>query len=230
MRAARAWAGVTTAALLGTGLASCEVGPIYQPPVVIEAPHSWGAEPRVPSRTVAAEGQVDLRWWKSFRDPELTSLVERLATQNLDLKTAAERVIQGVAQRQVTAAQGLPSVDGQATYQRVRDSATGVITLTEPAPGAPLEYNLFQAGLTSSWELDLFGRVRRAVEAADANTLASVESRHDVALAAIAELAQSTCSYGETRLGSESWSAMSGSRRRMRLWCRTASAMASRLR
>jgi len=58
-------------------------------------------------------------------------------------------------------------------------------------PGASVEYALFRDGLTSSWELDLFGRVRRAVEAADASTLAAVENRHGVALAAVAELAQS---------------------------------------
>jgi outer membrane protein TolC len=55
--------------------------------------------------------------------------------------------------------------------------------------GAPAEYALFRDGLTSSWQLDLFGRVRRAVEAADAATLAAVENRHGVALAAVAELA-----------------------------------------
>jgi NodT family efflux transporter outer membrane factor (OMF) lipoprotein len=60
-----------------------------------------------------------------------------------------------------------------------------------PAPGAPLDYGLFRDGLTSSWQLDLFGRVRRAVEAADAATLAAVENRHGVALTAVAELAQS---------------------------------------
>jgi NodT family efflux transporter outer membrane factor (OMF) lipoprotein len=54
-----------------------------------------------------------------------------------------------------------------------------------------LDYGLFKDGLMSSWQLDLFGRVRRAVEAADANTLAAVENRHGVALAAVAELAQS---------------------------------------
>jgi NodT family efflux transporter outer membrane factor (OMF) lipoprotein len=58
-------------------------------------------------------------------------------------------------------------------------------------PGASVEYALFREGLTSSWQLDLFGRVRRAVEAADASALAAVENRHGVALAAVAELAQS---------------------------------------
>jgi len=111
--------------------------------------------------------------------------------QNLDLKTAAERVIQSVAQRQVAASQGLPQIEGQSLTTYNRQSPNGPLSLLTPAPGAPLEYALFRDGLTSSWQLDLFGRVRRAVEAADANALAAVENRHGVALAALAELAQS---------------------------------------
>jgi outer membrane protein TolC len=75
------------------------------------------------------------------------------------------------------------------TYNRASPNGTG--SLFVPAPGAPTEFRLFQEGLQSSWELDLFGRIRRAVEAQDANLLASVESRHAVALAALTELAQS---------------------------------------
>jgi NodT family efflux transporter outer membrane factor (OMF) lipoprotein len=143
----------------------------------------------MPSRTV--EGEIDHTWWKTFRDPQLSSLVERLVAQNLDLKTAAERVVQSVAQRQVAVSQGLPHVEGQSSSTYSRQSPNGTLSLLVPAPGAPLEYGLFRDGVTSSWQLDLFGRVRRAVEAADAETLAAVENRHGVALAALAELAQS---------------------------------------
>ena len=143
----------------------------------------------VASRTV--EGAVDLAWWQSFRDNQLSSLVERLVAQNLDLKTAAERVVQSVAQRRVAASQGLPHVGAQSSSVYKQVSLNGEVSLFEPAPGAVRDYGLFQDGLTSSWQLDLFGRVRRAVEAADANTLAAVENRHGVALTAVAELAQS---------------------------------------
>jgi NodT family efflux transporter outer membrane factor (OMF) lipoprotein len=175
---------------LAIGLIGCTVGPDYQSPEMREefrrsAPDGEG----VSSRTV--EGAVDLAWWKSFRDSQLSSLVEKLVAQNLDLKTAAERVIQSVAQRQVAVSQGLPHIDGQSSTTYNRQSPNGTLSLLTPAPGAPLEYGLFHDGLTSSWQLDLFGRVRRAVEAADANTLAAVENRHGVALAAVAELAQS---------------------------------------
>jgi NodT family efflux transporter outer membrane factor (OMF) lipoprotein len=174
--------------MLGIGLTGCTVGPDYQSPELKDTPRRWASDGgSVPSRTV--EGPVDITWWKSFRDSELSSLVERLAGQNLDLQTAAERVVQSVAQRQVAAAQGLPHIEGlsSTTYNRQSPNANLFVLL----PGASVEYSLFREGLTSSWELDLFGRVRRAVEAADAGALAAVENRHGVALAALAELAQS---------------------------------------
>src|SRR6202022_1393312 len=175
--------------MLGIGLAGCIVGPDYQKPEIAAAPRTPMETVDVPSRTV--EGKIDSTWWKSFRDSQLSSLVERLAAQNLDLKTAAERVVQSVAQRQVAISQGLPHIEGQTLTTYNGYSQNGTLSLLTPAPGAPLEYALFRDGLTSSWQLDLFGRVRRAVEAADAETLAAVENRHGVALAAVAELAQS---------------------------------------
>jgi NodT family efflux transporter outer membrane factor (OMF) lipoprotein len=174
--------------MLGIGLTGCTVGPDYQSPELRETPRRWAPDGgSVPSRTV--EGAVDTTWWKSFRDSRLSSLVGRIATQNLDLQTAAERVVQSVAQRQVAVAQGLPHIEGLSsnTYNRVSPTADIFALL----PGASVEYALFREGLTSSWQLDLFGRVRRAVEAADASALAAVENRHGVALAAVAELAQS---------------------------------------
>src|ERR1700674_5564713 len=188
--------------MLCIGLAGCTVGPDYDSPGRKEAPRRSALNGEsAPSRTV--EGAVDIAWWKSFRDIQLSSLVERLVAQNLDLETAAERVIQSMAQRRVAASQGLPHIEGQSSSTYNRQSPNGTLSLLTPAPGAPLEYALFHDGLTSSWQLDLFGRVRRAVEAADANTLAAVENRHGVALAAVAELAQSYIQLRgtQTRLG-----------------------------
>jgi NodT family efflux transporter outer membrane factor (OMF) lipoprotein len=176
--------------MLGIGLAGCTVGPNYRSPEIAEASRRTSPETAgVASRTV--ESELDQTWWTTFRDPQLSSLIGRLVAQNLDLKTAAERVVQSVAQRQVAASQGLPHIEGQSSSTYNRQSPNGALSLLVPAPGAPLEYGLFRDGVTSSWQLDLFGRVRRAVEAADAETLAAVENRHGVALAALAELAQS---------------------------------------
>src|ERR1700743_647676 len=176
--------------MLGIGIAGCTVGPNYQSPEIADAPRRTSLETAdVSSRTV--EGEIDQTWWKTFRDPRLSSLVEKPVAQNLDLKTAAERVLQSVAQRQVAVSQGLPHVEGQSSDPYNRQSPNGFLSLLTPAPGAPLDYVLFHEGLSSSWQLDLFGRVRRAVEAADAETLASVENRHGVTLSAVTELAQS---------------------------------------
>jgi NodT family efflux transporter outer membrane factor (OMF) lipoprotein len=170
--------------------AGCTVGPDFHPPEVTAASQEWGPERKdVPSRTDS--GNLDPQWWNSFRDAKLSSLVARVAAQNLDLKTAAERILQGRAQREVVASQGLPQVNEQSTYARTRYSLTGnPIALVLPKPGAPVEFDVFQNGLSSSWELDLFGRVRRGVEAANADTQAAVEDRRGIALSAIAELAQ----------------------------------------
>ena len=170
-------------------LAGCTLGPDFRSPEVA-APSKWGPTPTdVPSPI--RDGPVDEAWWRTFDDAELTSLVGRLARQNLDLQSAAERIAQARAQRAVVRAQGLPRIDGRATYLRERESKNGLTSLVRPAPGAPLEFDLADDTLQASWELDLFGRVRRAVEAAGADVDAVTEARRALAVSAEAELAQS---------------------------------------
>ena len=180
--------GLPLCAVAALALSACTVGPDFIPPPVV-APDSFGHEPRdVRSRTTDAE--PDPQWWRCFRDPALASLEERLAAQNLDLKTAAERVAQAGAERAVVASQGLPHVDVQSMDYYERISEYGTASLAAPS-GAPLKFSFLQQGLNASWELDLFGKVRRAVEAQDATMLAAIENRRGVALMALAELAQS---------------------------------------
>ncbi len=175
-------------ALGALALSACTMGPDFVPPAV-DAPKSFGPEPKdAPSRTTGAE--PDPQWWRCFRDPLLTSLEKRLAAQNLDLKTAAERVEQAGAERAIIASQGLPHLEAQSTNVHERLSQNGLASLAAPAPGAPLTFAVLQQGLNASWELDLFGRVRRAVEAQDATMLAAIENRRGIAVIALAELAQ----------------------------------------
>lgn len=181
-------ASVAYGVLLCAVLTACTVGPNFVKPE-IKAPEQW-SPPASDVSSVTFGGAVDTSWWNSFNDRELSSLVKRLAAQNLDVAVAAERVTQAMSQRQVVRSQGLPQLDAQATYQRQRVSPNGVASLDVTAPGAPFEYNLFQDGLSASWELDLFGRVRRSMEASDANLDATIEVRHGVALSAVAELAR----------------------------------------
>lgn len=171
------------------GLVGCTVGPDYVPPK-IAAPEQFGLERTdVPSRTTDAP--VDSNWWRQFSDPVLTSLVTRVARQNLDLQSAAERVQQERAQLRIVASQGLPQIGARSYYMRDRLSPTGnPSALVVAKPGAPLEFDVFQNGLDSSWDLDLFGRIRRETEAAAAQTQATIEDRRAVALAAVADVAQ----------------------------------------
>ncbi len=174
-------------ALLFLGiLAGCTVGPDFTPPSNTAPAQWWGEAPA----GITYGQAVDASWWTRFDDPELTGLVSRLARQNLDLAQAAERVQQGRAQRRIVASEGLPHVDADASYKRMRSSPTGPISLFESVPNAPLDFDVWHDGLDSSWELDLFGRVRRAVEAERANTEALDEARHGIALMAVADLAQ----------------------------------------
>ncbi len=175
--------------IAGLLLAACTVGPDFQPPDP-GAPGDWGPE-RADVRSRTTPGEVDPQWWTRFNDPELSSLVGRVAAQNLDLQTAAERVLQSRAQRAVVASQGLPQINERSSYSRSRLSLfgnPGALIVTKP--GAPVEFDVFQNGLSASWDLDLFGRVRRGVEAATADTQAAIEDRRGVALAALADLAQ----------------------------------------
>ena len=172
-------------------LGGCTVGPDFHRPDPQAPAHWWrpGAGSPVAS-AVVDDGPVDVLWWDSFGDPELSSLERRLAAQNLPLQAAAERVRQGRAQRRIAASEGLPTLDANASYDRVRAPPQVLGALVVPAPGAPTQFDFWQDSLSSAWELDLFGRVRRQVEAERANTEAAVETRRGVALMAVSDLAQ----------------------------------------
>jgi len=184
--------------VLLAALAGCTVGPVFEPPAV-DAPRNWGPTIATVPSSVTSDGP-DPRWWRSFNDPELNSLINRAVAQNLDLKTAAERILQGRSERDVVALEGLPHIREQSSYERFRYSTHGnPLGLVVPRPGATPEVDVYQNGFSSSWELDLFGRVRRGVEAANARTQSAVEDRNGVTLATEAELAQDYLSLRGTQ-------------------------------
>jgi NodT family efflux transporter outer membrane factor (OMF) lipoprotein len=176
-----------TLSVVGALLAGCTVGPRFERPNP-PTPSVWHVTPGDGTSDVTTAA-IDETWWTHFQDPELDSLVQRLVRQNLDLASASERVIEAQAARKVTASAGMPNVGASVSQSHERISATGTSTLVTHPGGAPLEYNDWSGGLSASWELDLFGRVRRAVEAADAGSAAADEARRGVALDALAELA-----------------------------------------
>jgi len=159
-------------------LTGCAVGPKYVKPALPEKT-AWSAVAQGTTGAASDEGAL-ATWWSTFDDPVLTSLVERASSHNLDLLQARARVREARARRGGAAADILPSVSASASASRTRASKEA---------GAGGTVDLFQAGLDASWELDLFGGTRRAIEAATASLEASVEDERDVAVSLAAEVA-----------------------------------------
>lgn len=184
--------GVVLALGLGlAGLAGCTVGPNFERPET-EVPAEWaGPSPGPPTQPLSLPEQELAVWWTAFRDPVLTSLVERAVRLNLDLKQAEARIRQARAARRIAVSGLGPSLDAQALYRRSRAEAT--LSGEADAPGVRTEagaVDQYQAGFDAAWEADLFGGVRRGLEAADADLEAVVEDRRAVLVTLTAELAR----------------------------------------
>jgi multidrug efflux system outer membrane protein len=187
--------------LLLLGIVGCAVGPNYQMPEM-RVPAKWS---EAPQPGVTTQPLHVTRWWGTFNDPQLDSLVERAVRSNLDLRQAEARVREARALRGVAAADFWPTIDASGSYARSRRSENVASTQigavngsTAPGgiPSSKLVQDLFQAGFDASWELDLFGGVRRSIEAADADLAASVEDLRDVLVTLLAEVARN---YVEVR-------------------------------
>ena len=200
-------------------LAGCAVGPDFEAPSPW-SPSSWfRAAPAKPApvASLPVAEPVDPDWWVAFNDPVLTGLMRRVAGSNLDVRVAAIRLAESRAQRGVTAAGLFPTLNANGSYTREKPSSNGAISAfsggagggTGTAGAAALgsnglggrtggfqstskipPFDLFQGGFDASWELDLWGRVRRAVESADASIDASAEARRQTLVTSLAELAR----------------------------------------
>ena len=157
-------------------LGGCAVGPNYKRPQVA-VPSQWTVAATRGTETKSPETD---EWWASFQDPELNSLVERSVSRNLDLKLALERVQEARAARGVARSVFFPSIDGAASGTRNRQRVIAPVGPQNSPLIAPVEYNNFQGGLSASWELDVFGGIRRNVQAATADMTAAEENRRDV--------------------------------------------------
>lgn len=170
---------------------ACTVGPSYRaPPIAVS--NQW-IEP-------ATAGEVDLRWWASFGDPTLTSLVERALRSSHDLKEAEARLAEARANRDAAAGGRLPQVEAKGSATRNVISQNGQLPVAN-IPGFKRSYSLYDLGFDASWELDIWGRNRREVEAAGARGDAAEWSRRDVMIALIAEVARN---YVDFRLAQSS--------------------------
>jgi NodT family efflux transporter outer membrane factor (OMF) lipoprotein len=147
----------------------------------VEVPATW-ATPSVEGVSTVATQLKD--WWKIFRNPQLDNLVQQALTANADLKIADARVNEVRALRRVANSARYPSVD-QTTVIAGRRS----VIQTPNSTGA-VEGGLFQIGFDATWELDFFGGVRNSVKAATAEVQAAEESRRDVMVTLVAEVAR----------------------------------------
>jgi NodT family efflux transporter outer membrane factor (OMF) lipoprotein len=168
-------------ALIGVG--ACSVGPDFKKPQP-QLPESWSTIARAET---SVGGPVDSQWWQKLGDEQLSSLVERAAKSNLDVRTASSRLEQSRVLRQVTGSQQYPGVSTSGSYQRDRSSQTGLLDASNLNGKAP--YEVWTATLDASWEIDLWGHVRRNVEAADADIQLTAAQRDGVLLSIAAETA-----------------------------------------
>jgi multidrug efflux system outer membrane protein len=169
------------AALLLAGTSGCMVGPDYRRPE-IDTPAAWRIEyPK-------AADVANLKWWEQFGDPALNSLVETALKDNRDLRIAAARVDQFIGALTTTGSQLYPQVGYEADASRARISETGASPLP---PGASPYFSLYQASLGAAWQVDLFGRIRRQTEAAQAQVYASEQGQRGVVLTLVSGVATS---------------------------------------
>ncbi|MCX7294238.1 TolC family protein [Janthinobacterium sp.] len=169
------------------GLAGCaSVGSDFQRPH-----HDLGQQWRQAqhARFAASEdAAIEQRWWDGFGDATLSSLLQRAAGANLDVLAAASRLEQSRAARGVIGAAQGPSLGANGGVSRARNSEQG---LSDPSRhNGQSAYSLWQGNLDAAWELDLWGRVRREVEAADARVEVALETQRGVLLAVLAETAR----------------------------------------
>jgi NodT family efflux transporter outer membrane factor (OMF) lipoprotein len=180
IRARRAVIILLQAIVIGLFLAGCApVGPDYTP-VNPESPQQWGAEMAGGLAATQPDTETMAHWWTIFKDPQLTSLEKRAVNGNLDLQTARTRIQEARALRGISRSRLFPAVGASAAASKNRSSESS---------GTGTEIDLYTAGFDAGWELDIFGGLRRSVEASQADLEASQANLHSVLISLMAEVA-----------------------------------------
>ncbi|PYX38929.1 MAG: transporter [Acidobacteria bacterium] len=144
-------------------LTGCTVGPGYKRPAVTVPDVYRGLAPEAGPQN--ATSLADEKWWTVFQDAQLQTLIREALSQNYDLRIAATRVLQAQAVLGITRADQFPTISGGASSSNERFAATRITPAFETSPS--------QVNLSLFWELDFWGKFRRATEAARANLLAT---------------------------------------------------------
>jgi NodT family efflux transporter outer membrane factor (OMF) lipoprotein len=188
-------------------LGACTVGPNFDPPDWM-SPASWfarKAEPIAPAHSMPVAEPIDPNWWNVFNDPELTALEHRVAGENLDVQVATVRLAESRAQLGIAGSAQFTSFNANASYNRQKASYVGVFSNAPNPLGANgangntaggigsrklNAFDVYQVGFDASWEIDLWGKVRRSVESATASVELSAEARRAALLTSLAEVAR----------------------------------------
>jgi NodT family efflux transporter outer membrane factor (OMF) lipoprotein len=170
-------------------LAGCAVGPRYKRPAT-SVSQQWSAGE---IRGANMQEPVE-EWWRGFKDPKFEQLVQRAIQSNLDLKLATARIAEARAAQGMAKSALLPSINASVLASRNRQR---VFTTSQGGGGiVPVEFNNFQGGFDASWELDVFGGIRRGVQAANADTAAAAEARRNVLVTVLGDFGRA---YAELR-------------------------------
>ena len=170
-------------------LAGCRaVGPDYVAPKP-SVPASFTEAERTPGQASEAPF-VDDAWWKNFGDSILDTLIAHALKSAPDLAEAQARVREARALQGIAGASRYPTADATGEYARNLGSENVPTGVPPGGLGPGIHSNLWQAGFDASWEIDIFGGIRRSIEAADASYQAVAEDRADVTLTLIAEVAR----------------------------------------
>jgi len=167
------------ALLLFLALGGCLVGPDYRRPAV-DTPKEWRFS------ETEARALADTAWWEQFQDPVLNALIAAALAGNKDLKIAAARVEEFQGRYGLARAPLLPQVGAGASAGGERTTNRGQSPLPASSPNPTA---LYQANLFASWEIDLWGKLRRASEAARADLIATEEGKRFVVLSLVASVA-----------------------------------------
>lgn len=176
-------------------LQGCMVGPNYRSPEPC-LPDTWVSDPQCQE-----EGEPLTAWWQAFNDPQLNHIIALAATYNYDIQIAYANILQACALRKMTASSLYPQVNLDMNVTRTYFSKNGPVFsigagTASPSTGLPFQLqvpqiqNIYTALFDVSWQIDLFGKIRRSVEVANAQIGVAVEERNGVLLSVIAETAQ----------------------------------------